>query len=52
MKDYIIYELLYVSHGDNRRLVEKFDNMKDAKTVLKALELVNILFTRYKIVIE
>lgn len=52
-KYYVIYSLTPAPLGkDYHRLVECFDNKKDAESVLSILEKVNVLFHCYKIVKE
>lgn len=52
-KYYVIYSLTPLSDKrDVYRLVEAFDNEEDAKSVLAALEKVNISFDCYKLIEE
>jgi len=50
MKIFAIYELTPAPWGDNYRCIKGFDCREDAESVLKALEIVNIDFSFYKII--
>lgn len=46
---YAIYSLTPAPWGDDYRLVEMFENLKDAEEVLECLESVNVSMNLYKI---
>ena len=51
MKHIEIYEVTPAPYGDHYRLVDNFNTLIDGQNVLKVLELVNIDFKLYRLIV-